>query len=133
MRGRIWVVAVVFLLAAAGSAFGAGPDFKDLDRNGNGHVEKAEIDQAAPEVLKSHDANGDGVLDITEFKAVGGDPSLFGEIDRDGNGRIDVDEFKEAARKRFDQVDRNRDGRIDAQEWSRRIKPVDNPLIILYF
>lgn len=133
MRVRIWGLAMVMFLAAAGPLFGAGPDFKDLDRNGDGVVVKGEIDEAAPAVLKSHDANGDGTLDVTEFKAVGGDPSLFGDVDRDGNGRIDVDEFREAARKRFDQVDRNRDGRIDAQEWGRRTKPIDNPLIILYF
>jgi hypothetical protein len=132
MSIRFWCVSMVVLLMV-GPAYGAGPDFGKLDRDGNGTLERTEIDNTAPEVFKSYDQNGDGVLDLSEYKAVGGDPSLFGELDRDGNGRIDLDEFQEATRKRFEQIDFNHDGRIDMQEWGRRQTPIQNPLIILYF
>jgi Ca2+-binding EF-hand superfamily protein len=132
MMVRFWLVVTVVLLTA-GLACGAGPDIADLDLDSNGTLEMTEIDKAASDVFKKSDTNSDGVLDQSEYKAAGGDPSRFGEVDRDGNGRIDIDEFREAARKRFEQIDSNRDGRIDAQEWSRRQKPIVNPLLILFF
>jgi hypothetical protein len=132
MTVRFWSMVAVVLLTV-GPAYGAGPDFEKLDRDGNGTLEWAEIDNAAPEVFKSYDQNGDGVLDLSEYKAAGGDPSLFGELDRDGNGRIDLGEFREATLKRFEQVDLNHDGRIDPQEWGRQQTPIQNPLFLFYF
>lgn len=132
MSVRFSCMMTVFLLTVS-PVYGAGPDFGKLDRDGNGTLERAEIDNAAPQVFKSCDQNGDGVLDLSDYKVLGGDPSLFGELDRDGNGRVDLDEFQEATRKRFEQVDRNLDGRIDLQEWGRRRTPIQNPMIIFYF
>ncbi len=131
MPVRFWWVLAAFLVMA-GPAYGAGPDFGKLDRDGNGSLERAEVEAAAPEVLKNVDQNGDGSLDPSEYQAAGGDPSRFAELDRDGNGRIDLGELREAARKRFEEIDRNHDGRIDPQEWGRR-QPIQNPLFMFYF
>lgn len=132
MPVRFWCV-VAALLLMAGPVYGAGPDFGKLDRDGNGSLERAEVEGAAPEVLKDADQNGDGSLDPSEYQAVGGDPSRFAELDQDGNGRIDLGELREAARKRFEEIDRNHDGRIDPQEWGRRQTPIQNPLFMFYF
>jgi len=131
MKIRILGMMTVFLLV--GAAFAAAPDFRGLDRDGNGYLDQSEIDGSAPEIFKNHDRDGDGFLDRSEFEAAGGSPPRFDEIDGDKNGRIDLEEFRAVARKRFEQFDVNREGRIDVQNWDRRQTPVVNPLIHFYF
>ena len=133
MMIRLLGTALAILLLAFGPAYGAGEDFGGLDRDKSGTLEKAEIEDAAPEILKKHDLNGDGALDLSEFTAAGGTSTRFDEIDRDKNGRIDPDEFRRAASQRFEQIDIDRNGRIDTQEWGKRQKPIQNPLLFFYF
>jgi len=132
MKIRTWAMATILCLAM-GTVQAAGGDFGGLDRDKNGTLEQAEVEEAAPEVFKKADGSGDGTLDRNEFKAAGGSSARFDLIDADKNGRIDPDEFREAMIERFKQVDTGRDGRIDTQEWSRRQKPIENPLLFFYF
>ena len=132
MKIRLLGMTMVMLLGFC-PAYAAGPDFGGLDRDESGTLEKAEIESAAPEVLKKYDLNGDGALDRAEFKAAGGSAIRFDEIDRDKSGRIDPDEFRKAASRRFEQIDSDRNDRIDDQEWSKRRNPVENPLLFFYF
>jgi len=133
MMIRLLGTAMAILLLAFGPAYGSGDDFGGLDRDKSGTLEKAEIEDSAPEILKKHDLNGDGALDRAEFKAAGGTAARFDEIDRAKNGRIDPDEFRRAASKRFEQIDIDRNGRIDGQEWGKRQTPIQNPLLFFYF
>jgi len=132
MMVRLWAT-VAILLLAFGTGFAVDGPFGSLDADGNGTLEQAELEKAAPEIFKNADRSGDGTLDRDEFKAAGGNPARFDEIDKDRNGRIDLDEFSKAAAERFKQVDTNRDGRIDNQELRSRQKPIENPLLIFYF
>jgi hypothetical protein len=130
MRILGWVMAVLL----AGAAFAAGPDFEGLDRNKNGTLEKAEIEAAAPEILKKYDINKDGSLDRKEFEAAGGAPARFDLLDRNKNGLLDLDELKQSAAARFKEFDTNRDGRIDTSEWQKlQKKPVPQPMINLFY
>jgi hypothetical protein len=133
MAMRIWIVGAIAALILADAAFAAAPDFGGLDRDGKGYLNQAEIGDAAPEILKTFDRNGDGSLDRSEFEAAGGTPSRFEFMDKDKNGRIDVDEFRRAAVERFNQADTDRDGRIDAREWGKLQRPIQNPLLIFFF
>ena len=130
---RIWIVGMIASLLLAGSAFAATTDFGGLDRDGNGYLDMAEIESAAPEILKNHDRNGDAHLDRKEFKAAGGEPSRFDLLDRNKNGLLDLDELKYAGTARFNEFDTNRDGRIDTREWDKLKKPVARPVIILFY
>ncbi len=133
MTMRTWIVGVIAAFLLAGGAFAAATDFGGLDRDGNAYLDPAEIGDAAPEILKTFDRNGDGSLDRSEFETAGGSPARFELLDKDRNGRIDVDEFRDAASERFNQVDTDRDGRIDTREWGKLQRPIQNPLLFFYF
>jgi len=130
---KIRILAVMMVLLSTGAAFAAAPEFGELDRDKDGYLTPAEVDEVAVELFKKQDRNGDGSLDRSEFEAAGGLSSRFAEMDRDRNSRVGLDEFRAAARKQFEQFDTNRDGRIDVQEWNKRQTPIQNPLILFYF
>ena len=128
------ILGVVMAVLLAGAAFAAAADFGGLDRDGNGSLDRAEIDSAAPELLRKYDLNGDGFIDRKEFKAAGGIRSRFDLLDRDKNGVLGLDEMKYAAALRFKEFDTNRDGRIDTSEWKKLLKkPVARPMIDLFY
>jgi len=134
MTTRAWIAGAAAVLLLAGPAFAAaGPDFEGLDRDKNGKLEQAEIEGAAPEVLKKYDLNGDGALDRKEFEAAGGVPARFDLLDRNKNGLLDLAELKQTAAARFTQIDTNRDGRIDTSEWKKLQKLVPKSLRIYFY
>ncbi len=133
MTMRIRIICVIAALFLTGTAFAAASDFGVLDRDGNGYIERAEIEGTVPEILKKYDLNGDGGIDRQEFQAAGGVPPRFDLLDRDKSGLLDLDELKQTAAARFKKFDANRDGRIDTSEWKKLKKPVGRPVIILFY
>ena len=129
---KFWSAVTVVLLTA-GLTFGAGPDIGSLDENGNGTLDRKEIQAGTEKAFQEYDRDGSGSLDQSEFEQAGGSVARFMEIDRNKDGRIDLKEFSEATRRRFRTIDRNRDGRIDAQELKARKAPIENPLFIFHF
>ena len=125
--------AVTAVLLTAGLTFGAGPDIGSLDENGNGTLDRKEIQAGTEKAFQEYDRDGSGSLDRSEFEQAGGSVARFMEIDRNKDGRIDLKEFSEATQRRFRIIDRNRDGRIDAQELKARKAPIENPLFIFHF
>lgn len=133
MTMRTWIVGVTAVLLVAGLAFAAAPDFGILDQDGNGYLDQAEIESAAPEILKKYDRNGDGRLDRKEFETAGGARSRFDLLDRNKNGLIDLDELKQTGAERFKDLDTSRDGRIDTREWDALRQPAGKPVINLFY
>lgn len=131
MRTWIGIVAATFLLA--GVAIAAAPDFGRWDGDGNEYLDQAEIEGAAPEILKRYDRNGDGHLDRKEFKTAGGVESRFDLLDRNKNGLLDLDELKQSAAAHYKEFDTNRDGRINPPEWDVLRKPAGIPVINLFY
>ena len=129
---KFWSAVTVVLLTA-GLTFGAGPDIGSLDENGNGTLDRKELQAGTEKAFQEYDRDGSGSLDRSEFEQAGGSVARFMEIDRNKDGRIDLKEFSEATRRRFRTIDRNRDGRIDAQELKARKAPIENPLFIFHF
>ncbi len=130
---RIWIAGMVVALLLAGPASAVEPAFEGLDRNGNGTLEQAEVVEAAAEVLREYDRNGDARIDRQEFAAAGGVPSRFDLLDRDKNGLIDLEELKRHAAQRFNEFDTNRDGRIDTDEWKPKERPEPFALRIRFY
>ena len=48
---------------------------------------------AAPKSFKKADANGDGMVDATEFAGAGVEGQEFGKLDKDGNGSLSNKEY----------------------------------------
>lgn len=116
-----------------------------LDRNGDGVIDKQELEGAGPigRRLGRADTNGDGVIDKEELDGLlgggrqgggnggdggqrprrrdgGGAQDLIERLDRNGNGVIDLDELDEGMLERLKPLDVNEDGVIDESELDRR-------------
>jgi Ca2+-binding EF-hand superfamily protein len=79
-----------------------------IDRDGDAMIDWEEARNYANRRFHALDANGDGVLDATEFPA---------STDRlEGNGSLDSQAYQDAALNRFEAVDADGNGRISAEE-----------------
>lgn len=98
-----------------------------MDHDGNGLISRGEFTDAVAEVsFRRLDRNGDGAVDLAEWRAVeGGNDALFRLRDMSRNGRISWQEARLAAEKNgtlgalFSRIDTNRDGVIDPAEARR--------------
>lgn len=100
---------------------------KEVDKDGDGAVTRAEMTEQARLAFDAYDRNQDGKLIPTEYDRaqgaraprlpLGGFVQLhMRELDPDGDGDISRDEMMGQVLKIFDKSDRNRDGRIDDAE-----------------
>jgi len=130
---KMKMFAVLATVLFAGFAYAADADFKALDANGDGKLEKAEIETTVRAHFGKHDANGDQGLDREEFKAAGGPPGSFDALDKDKNGRISLDELGVKWKNRLAEMDHDRNGSVDFREWGKFRKPVNNPVFFFLF
>jgi len=94
--------------------------FAVFDRNADGLVPKAELEEGILAQFRKDDLNGDGHLDATETRAVNdrlmADPGGSPVIDWNADGRVIVQEYASQWRTQFERADVNGDGTVDAEE-----------------
>jgi Ca2+-binding EF-hand superfamily protein len=102
--------------------------WKESDKNGDGKWTKDEVPERAAERFAQIDTNGDGVIDEAELKkmaegfaqmaAQGGDflNRMFEQADANKDGKLSKDEAPERMKENFDRLDRNKDGFIERDE-----------------
>ena len=111
--------------------------FKTIDANGDGTIDKAEIDAANARVAQQTsaalskrmeaefaqlDSNKDGQISLAEFKAAAPDPkptpaaTTLERLDANKDGKISLAEFSGNMLATFDSLDGNKDGRLSDQE-----------------
>jgi Ca2+-binding EF-hand superfamily protein len=80
--------------------------FRDLDRNGNGMIERSEW-RGSPRSFQIHDWNGDGVLSGDEVRVGANPPSES----------VEAEDYNMSTNDRFAYLDVNNNGYIDRNEW----------------
>lgn len=116
-------------LAASGAE--AGPPAEDaftpFDRDKDGVIPKAEMEEAIALLYKGDDRNGDGFLDGAEVRVV--NDRLMGEqgstpvIDWNADGKVLLAEYASQWRTLFERSDADADGIVDARERTGRVRP----------
>ena len=99
--------------------------FDEVDANGDGKVERAEMDAFVKKELKNSDGNGDGTLALGEFQTLWLERTMplmvrgFQFLDADGDGKVTEAEMERPAGRAFDRLDRNDDGAVAKDELGR--------------
>ena len=127
MNIRLSLLTAAIATFAAGAALayphGRGGDFaKQLDTNGDGQFQVAEIEASAAKQAAEIDANADGSITAIEMKswheiqrAKRAEARLL-RLDANQDGKVSVDEFAAARVERASKRDANGDGVIAADE-----------------
>ncbi|MCB1884735.1 MAG: hypothetical protein KDG89_12200 [Geminicoccaceae bacterium] len=99
--------------------------FDEVDANGDGKVERAEMDAFVKKDLRDNDGNGDGSLTLAEFQSLWLERTKplmvrgFQFLDADGDGNVTGAEMEKPAGRAFDRLDRNGDGAVAEDEIGR--------------
>jgi|GEM_PF-2188799 len=117
-------LALSITLTSAADAFGRR---NDMDINGDGKVDLAELKQMRDEMFAKNDANGDGVLDRTElatlqntsFMGRGPASENFTTADQNQNGLIERSEFRQGAVRMMKAMDSNGDFVLDRRDFRK--------------
>ncbi len=95
------------------------------DRDGDGKVTQAEIDQGRADRLSEFDGDGNGTLSLQEYEALWLDAMRERMVDRfqkhddNGDGEVTVEEFSERTGRLVMRGDRNDDGAIGPEDMRR--------------
>lgn len=91
-----------------------------FDANGDGSVQRAELEETLKADFKKDDLNGNEALDPLEARALNerlrDEPGTSPVFDWNADGRLVYAEFATQWRTLFDRTDRNSDGVVDADE-----------------
>ncbi|MFC7337510.1 EF-hand domain-containing protein [Haloferula chungangensis] len=106
--------------------------FKMADKDSNNLVNRQEAaDLIVGDAFKMFDTNGDGVVDLEEFKASGGTEEGFRKLNKSGNGKITLADAQsnplvvENFTVSFDEADSNKDGNVSYEEYLTYLKRRD--------
>lgn len=160
-RSIVAVMAALVMSVQGCSTFGGGPDrppeaqpstegadksgppratessrLTHFDANGDGSIQRAELEETLKADFKKDDLNSNQSLDPIEARALNerlrdeaGTSPVF---DWNADGRLVYTEFATQWRTMFDRADRNRDGIVDADELKslgreRKARPLPKP------
>jgi Ca2+-binding EF-hand superfamily protein len=104
-----------------------------FDANDDGDLTQDEIIDTRKAQLSKFDANGDGVLDISEYEALWLDAMRERMVDRfqahddDGDGSVTIEEYTEEFVNLVKRRDRNDDGVLNADDVKRPSKKGQGP------
>lgn len=103
--------------------------FERLDKNGDGAVDRSELERKQERAFQRLDANNDGVIDRSEIEAIkakrarkgkgkGGEKMAkrFQRADENRDGKVTQQEFMSMTPRWFDKADENRDGKVTKAE-----------------
>ncbi|MEM1162821.1 MAG: EF-hand domain-containing protein [Pseudomonadota bacterium] len=114
-------VAVTGTMALAQSERGQKM-FERVDANGDGLISISEARAMREERFGKMDANGDGRVTLAELQETGKArraermAKRFEKMDANGNGAIERTEFEDMAEARFERIDQNGDGALSQDE-----------------
>lgn len=120
MNKRLAAAAAVTFALAGGVALAGPGKFSKADKDGDGKVSVAEIDERHKEFLAKADADKDGFVTEAEMEAMHEarkaemQAKRFPDANKDGF--VDRREYEDAARARFAELDKNGDGRVSEEE-----------------
>ena len=109
-------------------------NFRTVDGDGNGRLDKAEMEAAAALIasnrieqrFKSLDTNNDSMISLAEFKALtasaragSGTAAALQRLDSNRDGAVSAEEFRSPLITQFDRLDSNKDGQLSAAERAK--------------
>lgn len=113
----------VAAFAASALAKESGGRWDRMDANGDGEISAAEMDAHKAEFLSDADTDGNGAVSKEEMKAFHearrAEWKAKHNPDANGDGVVDRTEFINAAQERFDRMDKDGDGVLSEDEQRR--------------
>jgi len=109
-----------------GKAHGMMEMMDRYDTNGDGALGKDEVLAERSKQFKTFDKNGDGQLDLEEYKALWADAMnkrmvrAFQRHDSNGDGKISEQDFNKQFARMLTFMDRNEDGKIDRDDMHQK-------------
>ena len=124
MASAVGLALSLIAMAAYAAPGKGGKHFDRMDSNGDGKVTAEELSERQAELIANADSDGDGALTKDELKAYRkgkrAERRAKHNPDANGDGVIDRTEFIIAAQERFDRMDKNGDGLISEDERRKR-------------